>query len=179
MGGPIDTWSMCLNCILQDLFRDTPLDVFGIFGIVHQGVYLVNHVLQVESCCTPRCESSSSCTPSQKGSTPRSKMCTLYIVYSKSKRWCGKWAIREVTRGRRPQPSHLRSCIISIVRRSDDYISIVRFSLVPCWWRSKVDRVTKLRAQWQFTSDFETCNVPKNKLQNIQKFGRFWQLLKR
>ena len=26
MGGPIDTWSMCLNCILQDLFRDTPLD---------------------------------------------------------------------------------------------------------------------------------------------------------
>ena len=168
MGGPIKTKSIRLNCILQDLFRDTPLDVFG---IVHQGVYLVNHVLQVESCCTPRCESCSS-------STPRSKMCTLYIVYSKSKRWCGKWAIREVTRGRRPQPSHLRSCIISIVRRSDDYISIVRFSLVPCWWRRKVDRVTKLRAQWQFT-DFETCNVPKNKLQNIKKFGRFWQLLKR
>ena len=26
LGGPIDTRSMCLNCILQDLFRDTPLD---------------------------------------------------------------------------------------------------------------------------------------------------------
>ena len=26
LGGPIDTRSMCLNCILQDLFRDIPLD---------------------------------------------------------------------------------------------------------------------------------------------------------
>ena len=26
LGGPIDTMSMYLNCILQDLFRDTPLD---------------------------------------------------------------------------------------------------------------------------------------------------------
>ena len=44
LGGPIDTRSMRLNCILQDLFRDTPLDhilrsqmcapntVFGAFG---------------------------------------------------------------------------------------------------------------------------------------------------
>ena len=27
-GGPIDEWSTLLNCILQDLFRDTPLDHF-------------------------------------------------------------------------------------------------------------------------------------------------------
>ena len=26
LGGPIDLESMRLNCILQDLFRDTPLD---------------------------------------------------------------------------------------------------------------------------------------------------------
>ena len=38
--GPIDLWPTRLNCILQDLFRDTPLDhilraqicIFGIFG---------------------------------------------------------------------------------------------------------------------------------------------------
>ena len=27
--GPIDTRSTCLNCILQDLFRDTHLKIFG------------------------------------------------------------------------------------------------------------------------------------------------------
>ena len=60
LGGPIDTRSMRLNCILQDLFRDTPLDhiwpaqiraqvcIFRIFG--HNWGRVYNIILSISFC---------------------------------------------------------------------------------------------------------------------------------